>query len=163
MMKQKSILIGGVILLLVVLIAGGVFLWRYLQRSDIRNVRWGMSPEQVKQRETAQLVTEKSKSLLYQTLLFEHYPVALEYAFVQEELSSIRYISLKKYKSYQECLTDFLAILETIERQNGLPRTHHKEGNFQNFTWWGPLKISLTLGEADQLIWILEYQKADTS
>jgi hypothetical protein len=160
-MKQKNYLIGGVVLILTVLITSSVFLWHYLQRPDIRNVHWGLSLEQVKQRETAQLVTEKSESLLYQTILFEHYPVALEYTFVQEKLTSIRYISLKKYKNYQECLTDFRAILEKIERQNGLPRAHHKEGNFQNFTWWTPLKISLTLGEADQLIWMLEYQNVD--
>lgn len=160
-MKQKNYLIGGVILFLAVLIGGSVFLWRSFQRTDIRNVCWGMSPEQVKQRESAQLVTEKPASLLYQTILFGHYPVALEYAFVQEKLTSLRYISLKKYTNYQGCLADFLAILKVLEQQYGAPRTHYKEGNFQNFTWWKPFKISLTLGEADQSIWILAYQQTD--
>jgi len=161
-MKQKKPLIGGVILLLVVITAGVFFIWRHSQRPEIRNVRWDMSPEQVKKRETAQIEVEKPDSLLYQTILFEQYPVALEYAFVHERLASIKYISLRKYASYQNCLADYRKIHNAIQVQHGRPFARNKEGDFQNSIWDTPqFRITMTLGKASQLIWILEYQKGE--
>jgi len=126
---------------------------------DTRNFPWNADKEHVKTQETAQLETEKPDALIYETILFD-IPVALGYYFEQDQLRSVKYVSLNRYTEFKGCLQEYRNLFERLTNKHGRAKTL-VEQNYRNAVWTTlHSRIFLeTLSTGDGFIWVLEYQQ----
>ena len=131
---KKKILYGIVGLLIILLIA--ILAWKFLKKPDIQ-VQWGMTKEQIKQYESTlsgTLKTESASSLIYESRLFEQFPVAVEYEFNNGKLVRRKYMPLEKYLSSEESDRDYRTIRQRLLSRHGDPQIT-KEQEFRLETW----------------------------
>lgn len=147
--------VGGILLL------AGLGWWLLRPPPDFRAVNWGMTPAQVQAQEAAPLQKAQTASLLYQTVLFEKYPAALEYQFQQGRLAGAKYFSLKKYQDFAACQRDFQSLRQQLLVQLGTPHDRD-EADFQFAIWETPqMQVTLTV-EKTGAFWSVEYQPPQT-
>jgi hypothetical protein len=158
MKKYAGVVVG----MLVGVCAGIVLLWYIFFRpaNDVRQVRWGMTKEAVKSRETGELQADKAGSLLYNIRLFDVFPAALGYYFAENSLTQVRFVSFNRYKEFKGCLQEFRDISLQLSSRHGKSQTLSGE-DFRESTWSTErseitLQI-LTTGE-EKYIWVLEYK-----
>jgi hypothetical protein len=158
-MNKKLTITLALVCVFLVVITLVVYTLRTRQAADIRNVSWGMSLAQVKQRESASLVTEKQDALIYQTNLFD-YPAALGYYFNSKyELIGVKYASLRKYETFKECLSDYHEIKLNLQHQYG-ESVESTDENYRESVWeTSRTRMTLTIGETQKPIWVLQYQQ----
>lgn len=91
---------------------------------DVRNVRWGMSKEEVKKREKAELTDEENNVLYYKTMLFGH-DYELWYIFDDDRLVEAQYGNLFSERKYEE---DFEKARKLLTKKYGKPHLTMNDG-----------------------------------
>jgi hypothetical protein len=87
---------------------------------DFRKVTWGMSPNQVKSRETDELMEETSELLIYKTNLAE-YDALLGYIFASEKLIRTKYIVTETHLNWNDYVSDYDRLNGFLKKKYGEP------------------------------------------
>lgn len=151
MFRKHYLWIGFLFLITLLLI----FAWKRFIQPDIH---WGATSAQIKQ-EQGTPDHETENTLVYQTLLFEQYPVATEYQFQDARLSAMRQVSLKRYQNVHECLVEYRDLQRQFKQQYGSGMETIEEG-FRFTVWHTPhTQIVLTIWTDSPWRWVVEYQR----
>ena len=124
--------------------------------SDIRQVRWGFSPAQVKQAETLKPTSFRNEKLVYTRVPLASRTVGLEYTFNGDSLLSAAYYY---YTTASVMEADVKAAWEELSgllHEKYGPANPKKVGDSQTINWLTPrTQITLALGNVDRG-WSLE-------
>lgn len=105
-----------VFLLAVAAMAASIF------AADFRNVSWGMTPDQVKNAEEAELTKELPERLIFATEL-AGLEINVSYIFKDEKLSTARYELTGKYRNSQDYNTAYNDLEKQLNKKYGEPIT----------------------------------------
>lgn len=119
------------------------------QTPDVRQVRWGFSPKQVKEAESSKLTSKKTEKLIYARVPLINRTFGLEYAFNGDSLLSVTY-----YYHTTAATTDVTAAADELrallDEKYGPGKTK-KVSDIQNTVWSTPRTlINLSLGNVDK-------------
>lgn len=121
------------------------------QTSDIRNVRWGYRPKQVKEAETAKPYSTKKERITYTQIPLADRKVGLEYDFNGDSLLSASYYY---YTTASITKDDVLAAAVDFEALVNEKYGRGKAsflGDTRNVVWLTPrTQISLSVGNVDR-------------
>ena len=87
---------------------------------DFRNVNWGMTIDEVKQKETLDLILEENGALMYKTSL-AGMDCYLLYDFINQKLCSAMYSIDKEHINENQYIEDFLKLKNLLIRKYGPP------------------------------------------
>ena len=87
---------------------------------DFRHVRWGMSVEDVKKRESASLVGEDEESLLY-TGILDGQKVAITYLFVDDKLWRGVYSLDENFSNDNKYVDTYSSFVDMLKEKYGKP------------------------------------------
>lgn len=114
-MRKKLV----IVIIMLVLITGGV------QAADFREVNWGMSKEEVIQKEGKPIVTDGSV-IVYKVSLFGS-DFELVYQFHKNKLTTAIYSSIENYLSnYGQYISDYNSINNKLKQKYGVPEAEEK-------------------------------------
>ncbi|MFD2572849.1 hypothetical protein ACFSUS_19565 [Spirosoma soli] len=118
---------------------------------DVRNVRWGFTPKQVRESETGKPTSVKKEKLIYSRIPLVDRMVGLEYDFNGDSLLSASYFY---YTTVSITKADVLAASADVEamlkKQYG-PGKSALVGDVRNTVWLTPrTQISLSVGNVDK-------------
>ena len=121
------------------------------EKYDVRNVRWGMSKEEVKQKEKAELTGEGNDRLYYKTMLFGN-QYELYYIFDDDRLVEVQYGNLFSERPDKE---DFEKARKLLTKKYGKPRiTYNKKDSGEMSEWKHKYtKVSLARFDNNTSIW----------
>jgi hypothetical protein len=141
-------------LTLALLLAAGSL--RAQSTTDIRQVRWGFSPKQVKEAETRKPTSFRDEKLVYSRVPLADRNVGLEYTFNGDSLLSASYYY---YTTQSVTKADVLAAqsaLKALLEEKYGPGKTYPIGEASTVRWLTPrTQINLTLGNVDRG-WSLE-------
>lgn len=142
-----------VVLVLLLLATSSV---RAQSTADVRQVRWGLSPKQVKEAETRKPTSFRDEKLVYSRVPLADRTVGLEYTFNGDSLLSASYYY---YTTQSVTKADVLAAqseLKTLLEEKYGPGKTYPVGEASSVRWLTPrTQINLTLGNVDKG-WSLE-------
>ena len=157
-MKKK--IVFGIVAVLVILLIAGILAWKFLMKPEPDPVQWGMTKEQVKNYEdtlSGTLKAESAGTLLYQSRLFKHVPVAVEYEFKSGKLFRRQYMPIEKEISSEESARNVQALRKQLNSRYRTPEVTTKD-QAQVETWTTQeATIILRVWEANP--WTLEYKQ----
>lgn len=87
---------------------------------DFRNVNWGMTPEEVQQKENLDLIIEDTETLMYRTSLAS-IDCYLFYGFTDKKLCSAMYSMDKDHVNQNQYVEDFLKLKNLLIQKYGSP------------------------------------------
>ena len=123
---------------------------------DIREVRWGFSPAQVKQAETLKPTSFRNEKLVYTRVPLASRTVGLEYTFNGDTLLSAAYFYYATASVMEADVKAAWDELSGLLREKYGPATQKNAGDSQTINWLTPrTQISLTLGNVERG-WSLE-------
>ncbi|GAB4033134.1 hypothetical protein [Spirosoma gilvum] len=121
------------------------------QSSDIRQVRWGFSPKQVKEAEKEKLTSSKADKLVYARVPLINRKMGLEYAFNGDSLLSASYYYYTTAGITEADVTAASNELEGLLREKYGPGKTKRVDELQTVNWLTPrTQITLTLGKVDR-------------
>ncbi len=105
----------SIIFSVTILIAGMI-----IAQEHIRNVKWGMSKQEVKSSETTKLLQQKPHTLIYQDT-YAGIPVYIQYVFLKnkDKLAQVRYYSAQDYNDQNAYINDFQKVSKQLTSQYG--------------------------------------------
>lgn len=86
--------------------------------TDFRNVKWGMSRDEVIQLEKLRLKDEEPSKLFYETAIAGQQCILI-YSFINDKLFSGNYLFSDKHSNYNEYINDYLNIKALLEEKYG--------------------------------------------
>ncbi|MBD2756763.1 hypothetical protein [Spirosoma validum] len=126
------------------------------QTPDVRQVRWGFSPKQVKEAESSKLTSKKTEKLVYARVPLINRTVGLEYTFNGDSLLSASYYYYMTAAITQADVMAARTELDSLLQEKYGPGKTAKVGEILNKVWLTPrTQISLSLGNVDRG-WSLE-------
>ncbi|UFH57096.1 hypothetical protein [Spirosoma sp. KNUC1025] len=126
------------------------------QSPDIRQVRWGFSPAQVKQAETIKPSSTRSEKIIYARVPLVNRTVGLEYTFNGDSLLSASYYYYTTAVITQADVTTAAGELKALLTEKYGPGKTANVGEIQNTVWLTPrTQVNLSLGNVDKG-WSLE-------
>ena len=91
---------------------------------DFRNVRWGMSIEEVKKAETSKMVDESDTILIYESSL-AGLDVYVGYVFTSGILVRGKYISVEKHSNRNDYINDYNSLKDLLTKKYGETTENH--------------------------------------
>lgn len=91
---------------------------------DFRHVRWGMSPTEVKERESATFVGEKNGTLLY-TDSINGQKISLVFLFVDGKLWRGAYILSEEFSNKNRYVDVYFAWVDSLKKKYGKPKSEN--------------------------------------
>lgn len=118
---------------------------------DIRQVRWGFSPKQVKEAEKEKRTSSKAEKLIYARVPLINRTVGLEYGFNGDSLLSASYYYYTTASISEADVTAASNELEGLLREKYGPGKVKRVGELQTVNWLTPrTQITLSLGKVDR-------------
>ena len=112
----------------------------YSSGQDFRQTTWGMSPEQVQEKETAELLSENSELLIYRTQLAE-FEAMVAYIFADNQLVRAKYVILEEHSNKNDFIRDYEVIQGILEKKYQIPlkneRIWRNDLYKDNYSDWG--------------------------
>jgi hypothetical protein len=129
----------------------------YAQKStDFRTVRWGFTPKQVKDAETAKPASAKRDKLIYARVPLADRTVGLEYDFNGDSLLSASYYYYTTASITKDDVIAASVDFENLLKEKYGPGKTSFLGDIRNVRWLTPrTQISLSVGNVDKG-WSLE-------
>lgn len=93
-----------------------------IENPDIRNVRWGMSRDDVILSETSPIIDSDNTTLLYEDLISD-YKTYVRYDFVDDSLNSVYYMFSEKYTNKERYYLAYKEIQRLYSEKYGNPMT----------------------------------------
>lgn len=126
------------------------------QTADVRQVRWGFSPKQVKQAETLKPTSVKRDKVVYSRVPLSNRTVGLEYEFNGDSLLSATYYYYTTPAITEADVQAASAELEALLTEKYGPGKVAQVGELRTVNWLTPrTQIRLALGNIDRG-WSLE-------
>lgn len=124
--------------------------------ADVRQVRWGFSPKQVKEAESMKPTSFRNEKLVYARIPLVNRTVGLEYTFNGDSLLSASYYYYTTASITQADVTAASDELEALLNEKYGPGKASRVGEIRTVNWLTPrTQISLSLGNVDRG-WSLE-------
>lgn len=86
--------------------------------ADFRNVKWGMSRNEVIRLEKLQLKDEEESKLFYETAIASQQCILI-YSFINDKLYSGNYLFIDKHTNFNEYINDYLNLKALLEEKYG--------------------------------------------
>lgn len=126
------------------------------QTADVRQVRWGVSPKQVKEAESIKPTSFRNDKLVHARVPLANRTVGLEYTFNADSLLSASYYYYTTASITQADVTAAADEFETLLTEKYGPGKASRVGEIRTINWLTPrTQISLSLGNVDKG-WSLE-------
>ncbi len=167
------------ILAVIVIMTSGLMFAQDFRKSD-----WGMSKDQVKNRESSKLIKDTTDILEYSGVI-AGYKCVIRYKFTEKKLSRASYIILSKYEDKNEYIRHYNLIKDGLSKKYGSPRedeivwinVHSKidftkwgdavsTGRLLFYSSWGNTKTSIFYtinGQSGNIEHIIEYNSKKLS
>ncbi len=151
-----------------------------LMSQDFRKANWGESMDMVKSKETADIISDKSKgNMLYYVSILGEKKVEIAYKFVSNKLVRAKYIFQEEYSNKNVYYTDYLNFKSMLTKKYGEPAKYEQKwrddtykdeidrigyslstGKLVIFESWNLPKTEIThaiYGEKNQISHVIEY------
>lgn len=100
----------------------------HLMSQDFRKAKWGESTDMVKSKETADIISEKSKgNMLYYASLLGDKKVEIVYKFVSNKLVRAKYIFKEVHSNKNVYYTDYLNFKSMLTKKYGEPTKYEQK------------------------------------
>lgn len=147
---------------------------------DFRKAKWGESMDMVKSKETAGIISDRSKgNMLYYTSILGEKKVEIAYKFVNNKLVRAKYIFKEVYNNKNVYYTDYLNFKSMLTKKYGEPAKYEQKwrddtykdeidrigysistGKVAVFESWTQQNTEIThaiYGEKNQISHVIEY------